>query len=74
MVSECIADNGNKLTIGVLEENLAVNTTRTDQGRVECFDLVGGHDDLDISTVVETVQLVEQLQHGSLNLTLTTRC
>ena len=63
-----------KLTVGVLEENLSVNTTRTDKGRVERLDLVGGHDDLDVSTVIETVQLVKQLQHSSLNLTLTTRC
>lgn len=63
-----------KLTIGVLEENLSVNTTRTDKGRVERLDLVGGHDDLDVSTIIETVQLVKQLQHSSLNLTLTTRC
>jgi hypothetical protein len=48
-----------KLTVGVLEENLSVNTTRTDKGRVERLDLVGGHDDLDVSTVIETVQLVE---------------
>ena len=63
-----------KLTVGVLEENLSVNTTRTDKGRVERLDLVGGHDDLDVSTIIETVQLVKQLQHSSLNLTLTTRC
>ena len=63
-----------KLTVGVLKENLSVNTTRTDKGRVERLDLVGGHDDLDVSTIIETVQLVKQLQHSSLNLTLTTRC
>ena len=63
-----------KLTVGVLEENLSVNTTRTDKGRVERLDLVGGHDDLDVSTIIETVQLVKQLQHSSLNLALTTRC
>jgi hypothetical protein len=63
-----------QLTVGVLEENLSVNTTRTDKGRVERLDLVGGHDDLDVSTIIETVQLVKQLQHSSLNLTLTTRC
>ena len=63
-----------KLTVGVLEENLSVNTTRTDKGRVERLDLVRGHDDLDIATIIETIQLVQQLQHSSLNLTLTTRC
>ena len=61
-----------KLTIRVLEENLSVNTTRADQGRVESVDLVGSHDDLDVTAVVETVQLVEQLQHSSLNFALST--
>ena len=59
-----------KLTVGVLEENLSVNTTRTDKGRVERLDLVGGHDDLDVTAVVETVKLVEELEHSALNFAL----
>jgi hypothetical protein len=58
------------LTVGVLKENLAVNTARADQGGIERLDLVRRHDDLDITTVIETVQLVEELQHGALNLAL----
>ena len=61
-------------TIRVLEQNLPVNTTRSDQGRIKGIDLVGGHDDLDVTTIIETVQLVEKLQHGSLDFSLTTRC
>lgn len=60
--------------VGILKENLAINTARADQSRVERLNLVGGHDDLDVSTVVETIELVQELQHGSLDFTLTTRC
>ena len=63
-----------KLTVGVLEENLAVNTTRSDKSGIQCFNLVSGHDDLDITTVVETIELVQKLKHGTLNFTLATRC
>lgn len=63
-----------KLTVGVLEENLAVNTTRANKGGIKGVDLVGCHDDLDIATVVETVELVEQFEHSALNFTLATRC
>jgi hypothetical protein len=59
-----------RLTVRVLEEDLSVDTTRTDQSRVESVDLVGSHDDLDVTAVVEAVQLVEQLQHSSLNFAL----
>ena len=71
LVSECYGATWlSRLTVRVLEENLSINTTRTDQSRVESVDLVGGHDDLDVTAVVETVQLVEQLQHSSLNFAL----
>jgi hypothetical protein len=57
--------------IGVLEEDLAIDTAGTDQGGVERVDFVGGHDYLDVAAVVETVQLVEEFQHGSLDFALT---
>ena len=59
--------------VGVLEEDLAVDTTRPDEGGVQRVDLVGGHDDLDVTSVVEAVQLVKQLQHGPLHLALAAR-
>jgi hypothetical protein len=59
--------------IGVLEEDLAIDTAGTDQGGVERVDFVGGHDYLDVAAVVETVQLVEEFQHGSLDFALTAR-
>lgn len=62
-----------RLTIGVLEQDLPVNTTWSDKGWVECVDFVGRHDDLDVTTIIETIKLVQQLQHGALNLTLASR-
>lgn len=44
--------------------------TGSDEGGVQGFYPIGGHDDLDVSPRVKAVQLVEQLQHGSLDLPL----
>ena len=54
--------------VWVLEENLAGDTTRSDKCRIQCVNLVGGHDDLDISSVVETVELSQKLEHRPLDL------
>ena len=59
------------LTVGVLKENLSVDTSGTNQRRIQGLDLVGSHDDLDVATIIETIQLVEKLQHGSLDFTFT---
>lgn len=61
------------LTVWILEENLTVNTTGSDQSWVQCFDLVGGHNDLHVTTIIESIQLVQKLQHGSLDFSLTAR-
>ena len=65
--------NGITLTVGVLEENLTINTTRSDKSGIEGLDLVCCHDDLDMATVVETIQLVQQFQHSTLDFALTSR-
>lgn len=44
--------------------------TGSDESRVQGFYPVGGHDHFHVSPGVEAVQLVEQLQHGSLDLPL----
>jgi hypothetical protein len=55
------------------ELNLPVDPAGADEGGVETLYAVGGHDDLDVATRVESVELVEQLQHGALDLTLAAR-
>uniref|UniRef100_A0A0E9WIL2 Uncharacterized protein n=1 Tax=Anguilla anguilla TaxID=7936 RepID=A0A0E9WIL2_ANGAN len=55
------------------ELNLPVDSSGSDKGGVQGLDPVRGHDDLDVASRVEAVQLVEQLQHGPLDLALPTR-
>ena len=57
--------------IGKRELNLPVNSARSDEGGVEGLNPVGRHDHLHISAGIEAIQLIEQLQHGSLDLPLT---
>lgn len=59
--------------VGVLEQDLSVDTSGSNQGGIQSLDLVGGHNDLDVASVVETVELVQKLQHGSLDFSLTAR-
>ena len=54
--------------------DLPVYSPRPDERGVERLDLIGGHDDLDISSSVETIELIEQLQHGTLDFSLAARC
>ena len=61
-------------TVRILKQNLAIDSTRSDQRRVEGFDLVRGHDHLDVATVIESIKLIEKLEHGSLDFTFAARC
>lgn len=60
------------LQVRQAELNLPVQTARSHQGRVECVRSVGGHQNLDVPTRVEPVQLVDELQHGPLDLVVST--
>lgn len=59
------------LLIGQREFDLSINSTRSDQSGIESLNAICRHDDFDVATRVETVELIEQLQHGSLDLSLT---
>ena len=52
--------------------DLPINPARSNQGGVQGLDPVCGHDDLRIPSGVKPIQLVEKLQHSSLNLPLPT--
>ena len=54
------------------ELDLSVNTTWSNQSRVQRLDFVCGQDNLDVSPRIEPIELIEKLQHGSLDLTFTT--
>lgn len=55
------------------ELNFSINTSWSDQGWIQSFYFVGSHNNFDFSMSIETVQLIEQLEHGSLNLFLASR-
>ena len=56
------------------ELDLAINTTWSDERWVEGFDSVCCHDYFDVAACVETVELIEEFQHSSLNFALSTGC
>lgn len=51
----------------------ALGPTGSDEGRVQRFYPVGRHDDFNVPPRVEAIKLVEQLQHGPLDLPLSPR-
>lgn len=59
---------GAHLQVGKAKLDLPVQTSRSHQGRVQCVRSVGGHQDFDVASGVEAVQLVDELQHGPLDL------
>ncbi|KAG9859468.1 26S protease-like protein regulatory subunit 6B, partial [Aureobasidium melanogenum] len=56
----------------VRELDLSVKTTRTEKGGIQSVGTVGGHDDLDVTGLIETIHLVEQLEQDTLNLSIGT--
>lgn len=63
-----VEDSAFSFLIRQWELDLAIDSAGADQGRVESLNAIGGHDHLDVATRVKTVELVQQLQHGSLDL------
>mmetsp|Transcript_92954 Transcript_92954/g.259771 ORF Transcript_92954/g.259771 Transcript_92954/m.259771 type:complete len:270 (-) Transcript_92954:430-1239(-) len=49
------------------EFDLTIDSTGTNQGGIERFNAIGCHDDLDITTFIEPVQLIQEFQHRTLN-------
>eukprot|EP00038_Savillea_parva_P006719 m.165443 g.165443 ORF g.165443 m.165443 type:complete len:430 (+) comp12562_c0_seq1:97-1386(+) len=60
--------------VGERKFNFAVNPARSNKRWVERINSVGGHNHLDVPTRVKPIQLVQQFQHGALNLAFPTRC
>ncbi|KAI3480031.1 hypothetical protein L1887_57807 [Cichorium endivia] len=59
-----------RLLVGQRDLDLAVDTSRPHERRVERVGPVGGHDDLGLAEVVESVHLVEQLHERALDLAI----
>ena len=49
------------------EFDFSVDPARSNQSRVQRLDLICSHDHFDISPCVKSIQLIEKLQHGSLD-------
>jgi hypothetical protein len=60
------------LLVGQRELDLPVQTTRTEKSGIEDVDTVGGRKHLDAVVGSETIKLVQKLQHGALDFTVTT--
>ena len=76
MTADATGDLPEDMTFGLhvreWELDLSVNTTWSNQSRVEGLDPVRGHDNFDVSPSIESVELVEELQHSPLDFTFTT--
>mmetsp|Transcript_13197 Transcript_13197/g.33484 ORF Transcript_13197/g.33484 Transcript_13197/m.33484 type:complete len:417 (-) Transcript_13197:74-1324(-) len=57
--------------VRVRELDLAVDPSRAQQRGVQDVDAVGGHEDLDVGDGLEAVELVQELEHGPLDLGVT---
>lgn len=60
------------LQVRQAELHFSVETSRTHEGGVEGVGTVRGHEDFDVAARVEAVELVDELQHGSLDLVVAT--
>lgn len=63
-----IEDSSLALSIGQRQLDLSVNSTRSQQRRVQGLNAICRHDHLHIAAVIEAVQLIQQFQHGALHL------
>ena len=63
-------DSGPGFLVGMRELDLAVETSGSEQRGVEDVHAVGGGDHFDLTARRESVQLVEELQHGTLHLAI----
>jgi hypothetical protein len=52
---------------------LSIYSARSDQSGVKSLDFVGCHDNFNFCMSIKTIKLIEQLQHGPLNLLFSSR-
>lgn len=60
------------LKVRQAELDLPIQTSGPHQGRVQRVRPVGGHQHFDVASRVETIQLIDELQHGPLDLVVST--
>jgi len=59
------------LQVGQTELDLSVETAGSGQGWVQGVGSIGSHEHLDIASGIETIKLVDDFKHGSLDFTVT---
>ena len=60
--------NPNQFSLYVRELNFSINSSWSEQSIVKDINPVGRHDNLDLISSLESIELIEQLEHGSLYL------
>lgn len=63
---------GTHLQIWQTKFHFSVQTTRSHQRWIQNVRPVGGHQHFDVASRIETVQLIDQLQHGTLHFVIAT--
>ena len=51
--------------------NLPIDSTRSGESRIKGVRSIGSHEYLDVTPVVETIKLVDNLEHGTLDFRVT---
>lgn len=62
---------GTSLQIGQSKLNLAIQSTRSHKRRIQNVWSIGRHQDFDISTCLESIELIDNLKHRSLHFIVT---
>ena len=60
--------------IGQRKLDFSIDTTWSNESRVEGLDSIRSHDNFDVSSRVETIQLIQKFQHRPLDFTFTSGC
>ena len=66
-----LEDVETSLLVGCREFDFSVNTTWSCQGWIQGIRSISGHEDLDVTSGIETIKLVDDFKHGSLDLGIT---
>jgi len=66
-----LEDLDTTLEIGETKLNFTIETTGSGKSRVKCIRSVSSHQDFDVTTAFETIELINYFEHSSLNFTVT---
>lgn len=70
--SNCLENKSFLSSVRMWEFDLSIQSTRSKKRRIEGILSVGGHDNLDVCGLIETVHLIQQLDQNSLHFSIST--